>query len=399
MAKKSTNVLATEAPPGAKNLGIESAQIGRQFEPHFHWEVGNAENQTDIRVDGWYTGSGNRHFRVPFHLVDSARDSNSWQTLFIDAPWTMSITSTSINVAAKSGGIIDGITRAAYDDLLLWAFMDPFDASGKFKGLGFTVKPAVTYIAQSNGAQGSSTVFSLSGAGRDIGYRMTVGARVLCRESTALGALWNHGTITARDAVSITVQLDNSALYGTALVAAGGTIIQLDKFEPRLSTEDSLYPGGGSEYTFAYLGSLSIGDKDSEIGQARKRGDYYYLPTLTEVGRFENNVTSVSDTVRLGQWAPHHAREVEIEVDGTNLTLGFNNNSVFAYTSNHVGTQHPRIFTSPVSTFNESDSPAVNTGRLPPRRLNGGLAMGINSPLGDLVRCQVYLLGWQEDRF
>ena len=113
--------------------------------------------------------------------------------------------------------------------------------------------------------------------GSNAAFAFNVGARVIARVGNPFGAAYNQGIVTSiTNGTTIVVTLDAS--YGlpnesNSVLAGGGmTLIQVAGFAPKLSTEDSLYPGSGEEYAYRILGSLQINDV-SEICHVRHLGE------------------------------------------------------------------------------------------------------------------------------
>ncbi len=330
MSSISTNLQVNTSPPGEKNLASQKSANARDTDPLFRWDYTGASDAREIFIRGDFTGSGNDLLRIPWwnvDLADNGSKSLSQDTHVEDNGWKIDLNNDTITLASQTTGVLDGIVVGAphviaNSDLLVFALFDPNDPTNtKFRGFGAFHRPIAAYTTHNNGAKGSTTTLTLVGSGINTGRIFTPNARVIVREGITAdsgagagtgGSPYNQGTITAVSEIgtSITVTLDNVSTHGTALTAAtAGTVIQLDRFEPRLSTEDSLYPGGGTEYNYTYMGSLFV-DSNQNISTWRKRGDINYNLGATI---FDETVSSTTPWTRtMARHIGLHTKTVEV---------------------------------------------------------------------------------------
>lgn len=268
---------------GNRNARITTALDSHSLDPWFDWD-NTQTNLDDLYLKPGYL-NGTEVFRIPFRIVDPDDPalSNGAQIYNFSDTWKQDISTTTIDLATNIGGLVDGLSLSASEDYLIWGFYDPFDTTGKFKGIGFTTLPSHTSATANAGATlGGTGIFTMT-AGH--GLRFNIGARVLIRQGTAAGSLYNQGIITAHISTTITVKMDAdysgavSDESNASLASQSGLeVIQLDNFAPRMYNEDSLYPGGGAQYQFSYLGHFRT-DSSSKIEYYRKRGKIYFPRT------------------------------------------------------------------------------------------------------------------------
>jgi hypothetical protein len=417
--RSSTNLNAQPTTAGSRALGITDALAGRDIAPQFEWRwdntgVSGAGSARQVKIAPMWSGAGNGFWRVPWWHVDytdATRPSRSLNEYFGYDEWTIDLTSNAINTVTFVGGVVDGVVGGspyviAESDLLVWAFFAPDDSNNSiFKGFAATHRPAAAYTTHSNGAKGSTTTFTLAGTGANRGRLFRVGSRVLVREGTTLdsgagfgtgGSRWNHGTITAVTNTTIIATLDNKtspSAVGTALTAAtAGTIIQTNNFEPRIASEDSIYPGGGIQYAYAYIGNLRI-DANQNIASARHRGDIYYLPTAITIFS-QSDTTTTAYNRHLGRVLPSHIHEVEVDV-GITLTAGAVFDSRCQAQTNSVSA-YRRVVTPSTSRLNVRE-PAAD--ELMPFGPDTSIYIQNVVDPGATVTGDVQIRGWIETEF
>jgi len=337
---------------------------GPQFVYDFSTTIGS---NRQVGLKGLPTGNGDNIIRIPFRVFDSSGAfTNQTEWLEITDGWIIDLDDTAIDLTAKTGGIIDGVGLSGLRDYFIWAFAD-FSKTGddRFQGFGVTQRPAVnstltTTSGGALGASGSVFTFNLS----NYANIFTIGSRIIIRLGTQNSATndFNQGVITdilAHNQIEVTMD----ASYGAGIDTnwqnqslagqAGQQIRQTTAFKPYLlqSTQE-LYPGGGNEYAFCYMGNIQT-DGSSDIKTARKRGEFYSLPDLTFTVQSENFTVTTNRRLNLSRWLPFHAKEAFIRligrrnagsstagfvraaqnlgIDGKHLTTnnyGFTNNSV-----------------------------------------------------------------------
>jgi len=249
----------------------------RTMDPIFRFDsIGATADQ--VLISPYRTNGRDETIILPFRIVNTDIEIVSFIQSIL-TPWTIDLSTTGINLLTQVGGAVDGITIAASEDYLVWGFYNPSLGTGGFEGLGFTRRPHETTTALSGGTVGSSTTFTVA-AGR--GFTFPVGCRIIAREGTALGSDYNQGIVTAHTSTTVVATLD--AAYGlgaenNATIANPVELLQIDKFQPRITASDSLYPGGGVEYAYCYLGHIQS-DASSNVRMFRKRGELYRFPTV-----------------------------------------------------------------------------------------------------------------------
>jgi len=323
--RKPTNQLSHTEPPGNKNNRIQENNRGRSIAPEFYFDITGDITGDTLKIRGYETGSGNRLIKLPFWPIsdlrasDGERLSTGFQTLHELDDWTIDINETTIDLTTRIGGLIDGTTLAASSDYLMWAFMDPTDSTNsKFRGIGITQRPQTTLASTTSGGGLGATgsTFTVT-AGH--GNKFTVGSRVVIREGAANGDGFNQGVVTAVASALLTVDLDStygaiSETNSTLASLTGLDILQLDSFEPYLqSTSDhSVFPGGGVEHAFCYLGSFQT-DSASKIKYVRRRGERVLIANSI-IFSTGNNASIPATTICLARWIPFNTNEVRLEL-------------------------------------------------------------------------------------
>jgi hypothetical protein len=301
MKSQAPNAVGAVATTSRLNTTRDSLQRD-DFAPFFKWETFNSGGIRRVRIVAKETGGGDFQLRMPFRTTNSVR---AWQNTIEEVLatfWTVDLDSSIIDLAINTGGRVDGLALSPSIDYLLWGFLDPLEAeASRFKGFGVTATPLATYTANSNGAKGSLTTFTLAGTGANRGFRFSLGSRVIVREGVGPTSLFNQGKVIARTISTVQVLLDNNALYGNALVAAAGVVWQRNNFEPRMPDTGGLYPKTGTEtkeFSFCYLGMIQT-DTGSNIIKLRYRGDpYFFASTLGPTFRTVT-VNNATNTVQL----------------------------------------------------------------------------------------------------
>jgi hypothetical protein len=316
----------------------KEANAGRDFNPlvDIHFENLNADT---IGLRGIDTGSGVRVMRVPYWL-----GQRGMQSVYIDDDWTVDLGTLSINETTFTGGLVDGQSFAASTDYPLFAFFDPFDPNNdKFKGFGATTRPQTTASAVSSGTRGSEATFTVPSPEAN---RFNLGSRVICRQGTLIGDDYNQGTVTAIvSATSIKIQLDDS--YGgivetnTDLSGSGIEILQTNFFAPKMdTTTESLYPGGGVEYAYRFIGLVQSDDL-SDIHNFAKPGKFLYTRPLSM--KVATATTSGITTQCLSRWVPINTDRFLMQGNG-NMSSGTSGNYIFGLKNSDVGQVTSELF-------------------------------------------------------
>lgn len=318
--RDSINTLNHTGESGNKNQRTIHALQGRVLEPDFQWRKNLDSGDRKADIIGDYTRCGDSLLRLPFRLNDANRNANGGFTLFVSDEWTIDLDTTTVDLTTFTGGIIDNTSLVVKEDWFVWAFMDPFDSTNtKFKGFGVTKRPNVTNVTVfSGGTVGSSTVLTFPSSNASS---FVVGARVIVRASALKGSAFNQGIITDVTQTTLTVTLDTD--YGAAtenngtVSGTGNTVIQTDKFEPKMSDELSLYPGGGTEYQFCYMGHMQT-DENSDILRLRYRGEKYnWAYAFATVIHNQTGLSTPGTTtvhICLARWVPLHARRARFQL-------------------------------------------------------------------------------------
>lgn len=272
------------------------------YQPIFDYgHASQIGNDRKVNLVAQWMGGQSQSIIVPIRLA------NTFDQLEITDDWTLDIdtaVTTEIDLTTKTGAIIDGLSLATDTDYLIWAFYDETEAvANRFKGFGITARPVTTSSARSGGGFGASATFTVPSG---HGWRFNLGSRIIARVSTALGANYNQGIITAVTSTTIVATMD--ADYGVAnesnaaLSTSVYEIIQTDNFAPRIYNEDFLYPGSGTEYQYAYIGNIFT-DGSSDIVSTRKRGEYHSFPVVNT--ELRSGITSTNIyVISLSRWLP-----------------------------------------------------------------------------------------------
>ena len=292
----------------------EQAELLTNFRARFMFEQIQGAAGTSVSIRPVKTPSGDLALIVPFRRLFAGATETRPTLIEVPNVWTLDLTATTIDPITFVGGLIDGIPAAINTDHPVWAFMDD---AGRFQGFGMTTWPRVTGATFVGGALGSLTTITVGGTN---GYRFTVGARVIVRAGVSVGSAYNQGTITARTATTITVQLDN--LYPGLTVGANTAlagpqeVVQTSDFRPYNSTNGLLYPADGvAEYNFTLCGMVQTNAVgfvrnwrrvgDTEIPILPNYGNDYYIVHAAITG-----AGTTTTTIGLGLWVPIGAAKV-----------------------------------------------------------------------------------------
>jgi hypothetical protein len=286
-------------------------------------------------------------------------------------------------------GVVDDVGAVISTDYHLWAFHD----GSSFVGYGITRRPIATAIVISSGPGtfGSTTTFTVAAG---YGYLFNTGARVLIRQGTNPGDLYNQGVITSRSDSTIEVLLDadyavasesNTSLFGIA----AGDIIQLDDFAP-LSFADGLPYGG---YYYSYLGSIFI-DFALNIAAWRKRGELYWFDGLPAVYDVTANAAPAPSELCLARWLPFG---IQLEATFQLLTGGIGQDKLLTISQNQGGQ----------ATLQTCQDIALSTGlifnaqdAIPTLPTNQSVYVSpVKTGIVAMTRWAVYLLGYSEREF
>ena len=282
--------------------------------PFFRFETYETGMTDRFRIAKRETGGGDSGLYVPFRGIETDRTFIQTIQDEITDSWTIDLSQTGINLTTLIGGIIDETTLVASSDYLIWAFLDPTQpVSSRFKGFGLSKRPNMAYTAVATGTKGATGTFTVSGAGNNRGTYFVIGSRVLVRQGVVVGNEYNQGTVVDRANGSVSVLLDNNAAYGTNITVAAGTIIQLDRFEPRSGTISSTYPSTGAlpatPYIFSYIGMVQSSSTSIVLRVRYPTNRYewpdvvsYNIRSVTLVGGGAGATDTA--TVSLAQWMP-----------------------------------------------------------------------------------------------
>src|SRR3990172_394318 len=173
--------------------------------------------------------------------------------------WTVDLTTTTINMGTKTGGLLDGIALGNNLLYLIWGFLDE---AFNFAGFGCTRKPYSAFTAVSSGSKGSLATYTITNA-----FQFTIGSRVVVRNQTGTTPQfqWNWGTVNSIISnTSIKIDMDNNANYGVNILGVvSGEIIQWDSFRPYIVTTTTqtyyqpYYTLLGECYTDATTGNVN----------------------------------------------------------------------------------------------------------------------------------------------
>lgn len=299
----------------------------KNMQPIFRFRTDDTLTTDQVFISPYRTNGKDELIIVPFRVWDSNDDMVTVIQELTDE-WTIDLSVSDITLSTMIGGRVDSIAVGSEIDYLVWAFFDASLGAGGFKGFGVTTRPAAAFTSfTGTGAKGTSNTFNMSGVNPNNGFRYVVGARVIVRRGTATTDTYNQGVITAVTNTTVVVTLDSNAGYGSApMVSGAGTIIQIDKFQPKLSASDSLYPGSGTEYTFCYMGSI-LSDTSNAIRLVRYRGEYLPLGGNQLFFSASNGAGTTIVTNTLTRWIPLHTKTlyagVEVNRTAGAATLGF----------------------------------------------------------------------------
>jgi hypothetical protein len=311
MPRSSPQNQAHTSPAQARNAAEIQALRSHELRPHFSWSTidssGVQQGNRQILIQGYETGCGMDLVRVPFR-ISNAGNSIGAQITEVPPGWQIDLDETTINTTTEVGGLIDGTSIASEEDMLVWAFWDP-TASPKFQGFGCTTRPHRTTASIVGGTRGSIATVTVTG----YGFHFNIGARVVIRTGTSSGSTHNQGLITAQTVNTLTVQMDAAYtglndLTNSNLSGGSKQILQLDQMAPRMFDEDSLYPGGGTEYQYSYMGSLSL-DTSSNINIVRQRGDMYIFPAHYFILQKSAVGVDVATQFSFSRWCPWDASQ------------------------------------------------------------------------------------------
>ena len=242
--------------------------------------VGTIEAR-QVRITGFETLQGDSSIYLPFRSIEAGVFGESIITIEETSDWIVDLDETTIDLDTKIGGRVGGspfIFPSA--DHFIWAFADVNAApANQFKGFGVTSRPTIGAVSASATGNFGETVTLAMPAGQS--FRFTVGARVIIRAGTALGAAYNQGVIASIPTnATMTVDLDASyaglsEANADLSSASGLTVLQLDKFQPVVFNPAAreLFPGGGIEHNYCYVGHVQTDSSSNLTGPIRRRGD------------------------------------------------------------------------------------------------------------------------------
>jgi hypothetical protein len=209
--------------------------------------------------------------------------------------WTIDLSTTTINTTTKTGGIVDGITKASDRTYLIWAFLDN---TFSFAGIGATRKPYSLYTGPASVPK--NTQVSITGL--TDAYQFVVGSRIAIRNVVGTSPLfeWNWATVDSIDSsTQITITTDNES-YGSALTAAtGGEVIQWDQFKPYVVTASSqtLY-----QPYYCLLGEVTTGTTDIE--DVYRVDDPWRYVDNNQYHFYNSSSAQPGATIYLGRYIP-----------------------------------------------------------------------------------------------
>lgn len=369
--------LPTIANPETNILAARVSEFA-PIMPQFQWQHASAGSPQQITIQSFPTGTEQRVLRMPFRMGASSWTEGRYPRLETTPVATLNINSTGLN------GRIDGSSLTASTDYLVWAFWS-LAVGGAFIGYGITKLPTITATHSSGGGLGASWSATVAGSGENFGTRLPVGCRVVVRVSTANGAEYNQGTVTARTATTLTVLMDST--YGAigqsnaAMTAGAKEVRQLDMFRAGMVTTDSLYPGGGTEYMYTYVGHLQT-DASSNIRMARKRFDFYQFPA--EYTPVSAQTATLMTT--LMRWCPRQA-------DMAALRVGCEVTSSAAGRFTSIGTDAANPFFCTTAAGTVTGAFVQNSDAIPLRRYDQSFLTSISAGAGT-VTANVQLNGY-----
>ena len=360
--RHSPNLQAHTSPPGSKNLRMDQAMAGRELFPEFLYDFASRTDARSFNITGIRSSSSTSQIRLPYWIADysTAGNPSISQAIHIENdPWEIDLDSTGIDFDNRIGGRLDG-QALANNWYWLYAFFDDREpGNAKFKGIGAMQRPHITYTASAGSGVKGGIFLAQFGAG--TGFQFAPDARVIVRTTdpslvrdTGGGAVskvlatyptdgsgYNQGSVFLRVDTGIQVQLDNADItvagrqvgYGTPAnpsppppggIPTGvpdGEVLQVSNPQPQLWDEDSLFPGGGTEHEFVYLGSVYVDSGLNIGGEPRYRGDI--VPLIGgDLFFLETGLTATTFYNRsLARYVPIHAKDVEV-VMSINNTAG-----------------------------------------------------------------------------
>lgn len=254
------------------------------------------------------TGEGDSLLRLLFRPAFDGSFTVYPEVLDVSGGGTVSLLATGL------GGLVDSVALTASTDYNIWAF-----ASGnsdlEFQGYGITRRPQITVADTiSGGAPGSRTVFTVPGG---ESWQFTEESRVIVRQSTAINAAYNQGTIVSTGAGTLEIDLDpdyalteqnNASLVGLI----GLEIIQTDGFQPKyVDAGAATDPGVFGGYQYSYLGMLQT-DVSSNIRWTRRPGEWYSLASRAQIVLDSPLLAPVTAYVGCGRAVPVGVRDLWI---------------------------------------------------------------------------------------
>jgi hypothetical protein len=369
-------------------------QLGTGLVPRYELLHTSATTMSVATAATW---KGSDRLILPFHewRDRSQITGNAADAYTVSVPRWVECSPSAIALTGTStvGGIVDGVALAASGVYLLWAFL--MGPGGSFYGYGLTRRPDYlgTPAATALGASGTVTMASAGTANR-----YTVGARVLVRNGTALGAEYNQGTITAIPAggASLTIQYDAvytgmpAATINTALTAAAGrSVIQLDRQAPWIATQSSTGRTTWEGRPFAYLGSIEV-NAASQIAGVRRPGEPRWLETPTTILTPAAPIGIANTVICLRRWIGQHVRLVHLEAAIVTAGGGGGNNT---FMSLQGGVNYGRFFTS---SINNNSATLRAHASIPVTPLYDSLIATTSVDGGTTLNVSAVLRGWDE---
>jgi hypothetical protein len=317
--KQQSNV----AGPGNSDKIARNAHFGAELKPDFRFAL---DSDTSFFIEPDYRLMGHKNIRIPYTTIDALRDASGYSYYLRQTPWELDLTrltiDTAIDLDNDIGGLVSEDTALVSNrQYLIWAFFKYYDTGAAFQGIGFTPRPQIIG-ATLPGALGFGATGDVDLPSAGDGWRFTDGCKIVLMRSTNLGNDYNQATVNSRTSTGLNITTDAS--YGatvesnTSLPAETSLlVIQLDKFEPKIITEDSAYPGDtfgdSEEYSFSYLGSFHT-TFNGKYRSPRKRGELITLPVGFPIYLKAGIVGTTNEDVCLAKFMPLDTKFVNLQL-------------------------------------------------------------------------------------
>lgn len=331
---------ATPPRPSTESLKTLALKMGNVNKYHTELFNFDFEHSTDdlFYIDPADQGSGNKNIKLTWEIGNEARFAK------ITDRWTMDLTTSTINLTTKIGGIIDGLARAN-SNYIIYAFLDEdFNFAGI--GLGQQALSSFTVIGGGIATRGTTATFTVSTA-----YRFVVGARVVVRNTFGTNQQdyqFNWGTVnTIISDTSISIDMDLNSEYGVDITSvAGGEIKQWDKYRPYVvtTTTQTLY-----KPYYTVLGEVFAGGQD-KVWQLYKKTDTI---RITNEIAFSLIAATASVIIQFARILPLWALGISMRA---NASVGSNNDSTTISDSTGAITNWWFIRRDTTTTFNSPNS-------------------------------------------